>query len=191
MRRTQAVVPASLMGSMFLAGATMPAAGGRASPMAFPAAAAAAAAVQAQLHQMPLGALSPSMCMAQQQLAMPGMLPMPWMYTGAGWVQAAPDPVMMMAVMQQQEAAAAAAGAMALPTSAGVVSGLAAGLQGLSLHGQAVLSNPGAACTMLPTNSSGELMYSQGGSDSFAAAAQSLTSPGRGMYGGGRGSSMR
>jgi len=124
---------------------------------------------------------------AWQQAAMAGVAASPWLYTSAGWVQAIPAMGQAMLLpmasmpsptqLQQQQmlstqgsmvAAAAPGGAANLaPMDPVMLSGLAAGLSGLSLQEQAGLSAgaqalacmPGA---MLPTSPTSTLLYQQG-----------------------------
>lgn len=163
LRRTQAVVPASAMAPRYPAGSAGPSA-----------LLAATAAMQ----------LAPQA--AWQQAAMAGVAASPWLYTSAGWVQATPAMGQAMLVpmasmpaptqLQQQQVlptqgsmvAGAPGGAPNLaPMDPVMLSGLAAGLSGLSLQEQAGLSAgaqalacmPGA---MLPTSPTSTLLYQQG-----------------------------
>lgn len=188
MRRTQAVIPASMMGQLYPGGAGssgVSAAGRGGSPAGLPQQ--QMQALQAQQQQMYLAGPQGPLLMSPQQLAMPGAVP--WVFTGAGWVPPMPDQAMMLPMQpgpglpQQLMPAGPGGSAVLLPGGAGMqqagmgvppdaLAGLAASLQNLSTQDQ-----QGLACTMLGA-SSAELQ---------AAAGQGLAmvgSPGL-AYGGG------
>jgi hypothetical protein len=159
MRRTQAVVPASMIA---------PACGAEG----------AAAAGASGVHGGSPALVGVSGGMQTQQPSpqaqpLTGTPTAPWMYTSAGWVQAGPGMVQPLTVpmhgmqappLQQQMLPGAAAGAL-VPVDTTMLSNLAAGLSGLSLQEQAdfVSSGQVLACMpgMLPGSPTSGLMYSQ------------------------------
>lgn len=195
MRRTQAVVPASMM-----------------SPQAGSSAAAAAAAA----GMSAMRAASPAMLVTSAALQVSPQTGVPsWMYTGTGWVQAGAgmgQPMMMgmpgmPSSMQQQQQMLPGS---VVPVDQAVFAGLAAGLSGLALQdgsdlvssGHGVPSScQGLACVpaMLPTSPNSALLYHsgsgayarQGANMAAAAAAQGNAALMYGQAQGGAGTSMQ
>lgn len=162
MRRTQAVVPASMMSPVYGAGGAA-AAGASGMRGGSPALLGVSGAMQSQ---------QPS----PQAQPLTGAPVAPWMYTSAGWVQAGPGMVQPMMVpmpgmqglaLQQQmlQGAVPAAHGALVPVDTTMFTSLAAGLSGLSLQDQAdyVSSGQVLACMpgMLPGSPASGLMYSQ------------------------------
>lgn len=109
-----------------------------------------------------------------QQLMAGGMQGVPpWVYTGAGWVQA-PGMLVPMPGMQAQQQMAAASMAGMVPMDQAML-GLASGLSGLNLQSDTpeLSSAQGLACmpTMLPNSPDGGLLY-PAGSAAYSLQAQ-------------------
>lgn len=144
---------------------------------------------------------SPAMLVASAALQASPQAGVPWIYTGAGWVQAGagmgqPMVMGMPGTLQPQMLPGAV-----VPVDQAMFSGLAAGLSGLALQdgSELVSSGQGLACmpAMLPTSPNSSLMYHSSGG-AYAMQGGGMASAAQGgaalMYGsaqGGAGTSMQ